>query len=705
MDFLNATIGTWLGYLMYACYALLGGYGAAVLLFTLLTKAILFPLSLAAQKNSIKMVRMAPALAEIKGRNAGNGELLIEEQRELYKKEKYSTVAGVLPLLVQIPIILGLINVIYHPLQHLLRMGAGDIGLLVERAASVLGTTAETLSYSAQLRVLEAVQADPSVFADLGISAQIEQILQMDVTFLGLDLAQIPYLGTPEFAIPVLSGASALALSLVQNKYNVLQAEAGFFSKWGMAIFLVCFSAYFAYVLPCGLGLYWTAGNFLSIPVQLLCNVVYNPKKYIDYENRRERPKLPSAEKAKIKARAKMLAIREKEDTARFFSKANAPRELVVYAEGRGFYKYFKGFLEYILAHSGITIHYVTSDFADGLLDARDPRVAGAGGRLKTYYVGEKALIPFFMKLDADIMLMTTPDLERYHLKRSLVRKDIEYIYTDHGISSFHLMLREGALDHFDTIFCIGPNHIDEVRQTEWAYGLPQKTLVKTGFGLLDELLENVTAMDIGEGDTGQILVAPSWQRDNLLVCGDCLDRLMDSLLGHGWRVVVRPHPEFVKRFPARLEAIRERYEGRAEDGFVLETDFSSNQTVYTSDVVITDWSSIAMEFSYATKKPSLFVNTPMKVMNPAYGRIPSVPLDIALRDELGVSVDIERIDGIADIAADLIAQKGLWRERIETALKHYVYNIGDGSRIGGDYIISRVAYAGSLRDFSKEAR
>ena len=36
------------------------------------------------------------------------------------------------------------------------------------------------------------------------------------------------------------------------------------------------------------------------------------------------------------------------------------------------------------------------------------------------------------MKMDADIVVMTMPDLQRYHIKRSLVKKDVEYIYIDH---------------------------------------------------------------------------------------------------------------------------------------------------------------------------------------------------------------------------------------------------------------------------------
>ena len=266
-------------------------------------------------------------------------------------------------------------------------------------------------------------------------------------------------------------------------------------------------------------------------------------------------------------------------------------------------------------------------------------------------------------------------------------------------MTSFHLMLREGSLDHFDTIFLCGPNHIDEVRQTEYVYRLPQKTLVKTGFALLDELLERVSALEQKveqkseqkEGARKRVLIAPSWQKDNLL--DFCLDDLIKGLSGKDFDIVIRPHPEFVKRFPHKVEKIREKYAGRLGKDMELETDFSSNESVYTSDVIVTDWSSVAQEYSYATKRPSLFVNTPMKVINPNYEKIKAVPLDIALRDEIGVSVEVDGLSGVGGVCEKLIAEKEKWRGRITKVVEHYIYNIGNGARNGADYIIGRIDF------------
>ena len=53
------------------------------------------------------------------------------------------------------------------------------------------------------------------------------------------------------------------------------------------------------------------------------------------------------------------------------------------------------------------------------------------------------------MKMDADMVVMTCPDLDNFHLKRSYVRKDIEYVYMFHYPLSTHMVLGSHALDHY----------------------------------------------------------------------------------------------------------------------------------------------------------------------------------------------------------------------------------------------------------------
>ncbi|HOO26573.1 MAG TPA: preprotein translocase YidC, partial [Clostridiales bacterium] len=144
-------------------------------------------------------------------------------------------------------------------------------------------------------------------------------------------------------------------------------------------------------------------------------------------------------------------------------------------------------------------------------------------------------------------------------------------------------------------------------------------------------------------------------------------------------------------RFPDKMKAIEERYKDDVGDDFEIETDFSSNSSVYMSDLVVTDWSSIAQEFSYATKKPSLFINTPMKIMNPNYKKIEAVPLDISLRDEIGVSVDVGDFDKLPEIIDGLLSNQEFYKEKITRVVEENIYHIGSAAKVSGEYIIQRL--------------
>ncbi len=80
----------------------------------------------------------------------------------------------------------------------------------------------------------------------------------------------------------------------------------------------------------------------------------------------------------------------------------------------------------------------------------------------------------FFSTLDVDILAMTMPDLETFHIKRS--QNGVHYAFVPHSIVSTHMVYRNGAFDHFDTVFCAGPHHVAEVRKHEAMRNLPKKT-------------------------------------------------------------------------------------------------------------------------------------------------------------------------------------------------------------------------------------
>lgn len=693
MEFLENLCSIPLGYLMYFCYNIVKNYGVAIVLFTLLTKVILWPLSVWVQKNSVKIVRITPEMNRIKAKFFGDKDAIAEKTSELYKREGYNPFASTIPMLIQIVLLMGLVQVIYNPLTHLFHVDPAVSNEMVSLTCELTGADIEASSI--QMSVVDAVKNPEyydafmslqSKFPETDFGTLLPRIQDTNMSLFGMSLGLVPSIALGmTLLMPLAAAIAAWILCIGQNKLNPLQAEQSNWNKIGMTLFSVGVSLVLGAFVPLGVGLYWIWSNLFSLAQQILLNKVIDPKKYIDYEelekSRQELAGLEQLGKDKSKSPdRKANAKREKADYKRFFSVAN--KHLVIYSEGSGYYKYFKNIIEYILEHSNVVIHYVTNDPKDMIFEK-----AKEIPQIKAYYIGEKRAITLMLKMDADIVLMTVPDLDNYYLKRSYVKKDIEYIYTNHGISSDNMALRTHALDHFDTIFCVGPHIVAEQRALEKLYGLPAKNLVETGYCLIDDMDENYAKMEKTENEVKTILVAPSWQTDNLM--DSCLDELIDGIVGKGYRVIVRPHPQYVRIYPAKMQRILEKYKDRMNDNFIIETDFSSNVTVYSADILITDWSNIGYEFSFTTHKPVLYINTPMKVMNPEWQKIDVEPFDIAVREQLGAALDMDELSTVGDVLDRLIQNTPAYHDTIAEFKKKSFYCLGHSGEVSGRYILN----------------
>ena len=87
----------------------------------------------------------------------------------------------------------------------------------------------------------------------------------------------------------------------------------------------------------------------------------------------------------------------------------------------------------------------------------------------------------------------------------------VHYVYLFHSIFSTHSYLREGAIDNYDTIFCVGEHHVNEIKETEKVYGLKPKKLIKYGFGRLDTLINEKKNYKVSSNTTNLVLIAPSY--------------------------------------------------------------------------------------------------------------------------------------------------------------------------------------------------
>ncbi len=625
MERISEWIAVPLGAVMDWCYGFLMNYGWAILLFTLISKIILLPISVWVQKNSIKMVEIQPAVNRIKAKYYGDADTIAEEQAKMYKEKGYHPMASLVPLFLQIVILMGVVAVIRA------RIAGGQ-----------------------------------------------------EMHFLGFDLTLVPSEALGKMlVIPFIAALSAAALCIAQNRSNVLQHEQSKLNQWGMSIFSVGLSLFLGFFVPGGIGLYWIASNLLAILQLYLLNLAIPPKKYVDYEElEASRQALAALESLNAgQVISKEDKAREKADYKRFFSINN--KHLVFYSERSGFYRYYKDIIETLLKKTSVRIHYVTNDPKDQIFE-----LAKSEPRILPYYVSVRKMVTLMMRLECDICVMTTPDLDNFYLKRSLMKKDIEYVFVPHDPSSAHMGFRDHALDHFDTVFMTGPHIKDEVRATEKLYGTKEKTLVEFGYPLMDDLVEGYRSLPPRTEGPAQILIAPSWQEDNLL--DSCADDLIRSLYGAGYKVIVRPHPEYAKRWPDRLQLLKERWSAEEGERLVFEYDFSSGSSVYSSDLLITDWSGIGIEFGLATGKPVMFVNTKMKVENPNWEAVGIVPQEIRLRSILGKAIEKSEAASADTVAAALLAE-GHSDEKAQELRENYFYHTGTHGLYGARYLIGRL--------------
>lgn len=678
MDTLMYYICYPLGYVMKWCWELLGNYGLAIILFTLCTKIILLPVSIWVHKNSIKMVMIQPDINFIKAKYYGDRERIAEKETAMQKKKGYSPFATVVPLLLQLLLLTAVLYIVKQPLTNVLHMSSETVSAL----ANSLGINAVN-----QLEIIKAIQS--GVATDASFDGVVSQIKPLDLSFIGLSLGIEPYKAWGLYTlVPVIAGISSLFLCWVMNATNVLQVEQGKFSKYGTTVLSVGISLFLGFFVYTGVALYWVASNVFAIVQQYILNAAISPKKYVDYERLSEsRKALADIERlgdGKEKdARAKENAKREKADYKRFFKIVN--KHFVIYSERSGFYKYFESLINGLKKKSNITIHYVTSDPDDAIF-----KLAETDPKIKPYYIGQKKLITLMMRMDVDIVAMTTPDLDNYYIKRSLVRKDVEYIYVPHDMMSVHMGFRKAALDHFDTIFCTGEHVAREVRKTEQVYSLPEKTLVKFGYPLEEKLEKAYEDMDKTPHTKREILIGPSWQEDNLL--DSCVDTLIEQLMCDENHITVRPHPEYVKRYPEKIRLLTEKYAGVPDEKLTFELDFTTNRSTYSSDLLITDWSAIAYEFCFSTKKPVLFVNTKIKMENPEWEKLGLTPAEIYLRNEVGVALEKSDLGRTKAVADELMASGEKYKEKITALLHKHLYSYGTDGAEGVRYVLRRLA-------------
>lgn len=699
MDILSSILGS----IMSFSYKLVNNYGLAIILFTLFSKIILLPISIWVQFNSIKMVKMEPELNRIKIDNYGDKDAIAEETQKLYKKNHYHALASIIPLLIQIILLIGVVSVIYHPMNYILNVDE----TVIERFEEVAINNDSSInpeSNSIQINIAKQIQSGNTSsylnikedFSNEDINSIINNINNLKMNFLGIDLSWIPSVDKGiSIIVPLIAGLSAYLLSFFQNRINVLQATQSKISNYLTMALSIGISLFLGFFVPSGVALYWIASNLLTILQQYFLNKVINPKKYVNWEDlessRKELESLNEYSK-KTKKKDDPNNIRCKEDYKKFLSLGN--KHLVFYSEANGFYKYYAGTIKWLLENTNIPIHYITSDPNDNIFT-----MAKENSQIIPYYIDSQKLITLMMRMDADVVVMTMPDLETYQIKRSYVKKDVEYIYVPHAINSLNLVMRYKSMDYFDVILSVGKHQTEEVEATQKLHNIENQTIVEAGYPLLDDLYSDYKNMP-KDNKTKTVLIAPSYQKDNII--DSCLDEMLEKLNDKDYKIIVRPHPQYIRRKPEKIEKLKEKYIN--SKNIEIQTDFSSNKTVYMADMLITDWSSIGFEYAFATLKPVLFIDTPMKVANPNYKELDIEPFNIWMREKIGGLVDLNDVDSISTRIDDLLSNKEKYENIIKEYRNDYVYNFTKSGEVSGKFIAREVLKKIAIRKDNENA-
>ncbi|MBO5305909.1 MAG: YidC/Oxa1 family membrane protein insertase, partial [Clostridia bacterium] len=248
LDQLMYSICVPLGWLMKLCWQAVGNYGVAIILFTLLSKIVILPVTVWVHKNSIKMVKIQPEINFLKAKYYGDLDTIAAEQSKLFKRERYSPAASIVSLVVQLFLLSAIIEIIYHPLTYLLGLSPETVSALASAYGIEQGISAT------EILIVEAVKYRSMLPIPSGYSAELlVSIGALDFGFLGFNISEVASktLGK-NLLIPLLAGLSSYVLCLSQNALNMLQHEQSKWNQYGTMIFSVGLSPYLGFFVPAG---------------------------------------------------------------------------------------------------------------------------------------------------------------------------------------------------------------------------------------------------------------------------------------------------------------------------------------------------------------------------------------------------------------------------------------------------------------------
>ena len=293
-------------------YELFDNYGIALILFAVLVKVILFPLSIKAKRSMIQMNMLNGQMQKLQKLYGNNREKYNLEVQKLYEKEKVNPMGGCLWSLLPLVILLPLYAIIRQPLTYLMNLTPdviSEVARVVDwnNAAVSAGWIKEAADF-ANVGYNQLYLASLITPENIGaVQAVAEGARVINFNFLGLNLAQMPqwqfwtwssvdwaHIGL--FLMPIVSAGSGLLFSLIMMKTNAVnqqsQNAAANSTNKTMLIISPLMSLWIGFAMPAGLSVYWISQNVLSMLQEFLAGKLLKK----DYEKAAEQAAIREAE-------------------------------------------------------------------------------------------------------------------------------------------------------------------------------------------------------------------------------------------------------------------------------------------------------------------------------------------------------------------------------------------------------------------------
>ncbi len=354
-------------------------------------------------------------------------------------------------------------------------------------------------------------------------------------------------------------------------------------------------------------------------------------------------------------------------------------RNIVFYSESGQDWHYFEPLIAVLNARLQRRVTYITSDQND----------SGLSHQHKLF---ETICIPegFFLTLHfnmqkADLVVLTMMDLGNLQLKKSI--NPVHYIYLFHSLGSTHMVDHANSYDAYDSLFCVGPHHVAELRKRESIAGLKARNLFEYGHPRLENLLSAARTYQQGmsvAATAAVVLIAPTWGEQSIF--NTCGDELVGLLLDAGYHVIVRPHYQTLQMTPGVVDRLRAKYGDR--DKFEYQDRMGESNTLFRSDILICDWSAMAIEYALGLEKPVLFVDLPRRVRNPDWHALGIEPQEASFRKLAGDIVSPQHLDETPDRIARLLEDQNSFRQKMAKLRSQMVFNIGNSIEMGAREII-----------------